>query len=109
MTTIAFNPMRFGNVVTDISVLPKLPARVRSIKSWDNSRMNSATGQAVMALRATPEAIRAPRYWIESVHAGKGIYVLFVIPFSLDGITDADASKRVNECRVACFDLLANS
>ena len=105
----AFNPARFGNIITDHSFLASLPKGATRIKSWDNAGMSTKTGEATLALaRIEPESLRLLRVHMESVYdTPRRAYVLFAIPFSMDGTTPETRREYVNACRVACFGLLA--
>lgn len=84
----------------------RLPIRSDRIKSWDNKGFATKTG---LAMRQFLKGDKRNAYWHEAVYSdaiGPRCYVLFVIPYSLDGTTQEMQREVVRKARVEMFDYL---
>lgn len=100
---------RFGNVVTDFETFMRLPTRAKGIKSWDNEAFATKTGQEIkeMVLKGREKNGKGGLY-VESVFdaaRGRG-YLMMVVPYRVDGVSESGQMEAIRAGRKACFDYL---
>jgi hypothetical protein len=95
-----------GSILADWTIHGRLPVRSSSIKSWDNKGFATKTGAE---MRAFLKGDKRTAYWHEAVYSnavGPRSYVLFIVPYSIDGTTVEHQREVIRKARVEMFDYL---